>query len=257
MELILKVEKGRDAGKRLRLPSGGALVGSSMDADLVLQSAKVSREHARLTPQGGGYVIENLSGHGTAVNGSPIRKPTPLKIGDRIDLAEDARLIVETPDGSGGTLTRRLLAVAALGAIVVIALVFVLPGTPAEGRRSADWNQAYLAVSAWMDQAVRDGRLPAPFAERLEDADRLERNAMWSRAAEVYGRLNLLLSPRPVDPRVQGGPTFAEAAARHHDALEGLLTGRAGASADDRRLAAALLEYIRRSYSYTHRRANP
>ncbi len=64
------------------------VVGRSVEADLRLDDLAVSRLHARISLVVGGYFIEDLgSGNGTAVNGKTIAAPTPLKDGDRIELA--------------------------------------------------------------------------------------------------------------------------------------------------------------------------
>lgn len=73
-------------------------IGRALDNDVILGAATVSRHHARLTPRGGAWLIEDLgSAYGTAVNGRRITTAL-VRPGDRIEvggepliLAADAR----------------------------------------------------------------------------------------------------------------------------------------------------------------------
>jgi hypothetical protein len=74
-------------GKRLVVPPGGALIGRSRDADIVLDDSNVSRRHAELSPGGTGWRIQDLgSTNGVRVNGRQVDGPHPLESGDRIEL---------------------------------------------------------------------------------------------------------------------------------------------------------------------------
>jgi serine phosphatase RsbU (regulator of sigma subunit) len=62
-------------------------IGRHPDCEVQLHSNMVSRKHARVQRDGGGYVIEDLgSGNGTYVNGQRIEVRTPLGHLDRIKL---------------------------------------------------------------------------------------------------------------------------------------------------------------------------
>jgi signal transduction histidine kinase len=57
------------------------------NVDVVLKSTDVSRRHARISVQKGEHVLEDLgSSNGTYVNGNPVTRPTPVRVGDRIQL---------------------------------------------------------------------------------------------------------------------------------------------------------------------------
>jgi hypothetical protein len=74
-------------GKRLLVPPGGALIGRSRDADIVLDDSNVSRRHAEIAPSGPSWLIQDLgSTNGVRVNGRPVEGPHPLESGDRIEL---------------------------------------------------------------------------------------------------------------------------------------------------------------------------
>jgi hypothetical protein len=75
-------------GRRHVIPPGGALVGRSRDADVVLADANVSRRHAEVRPGAAGtWTIADLgSTNGVRVNGRRIAGAEPLSGGDRIVL---------------------------------------------------------------------------------------------------------------------------------------------------------------------------
>lgn len=68
--------------------TGVVTFGRLSDATVQIDSPLVSREHARLEPASGGWVLTDLgSTNGTFVNGKRLTKPCHLKSGDRIDIA--------------------------------------------------------------------------------------------------------------------------------------------------------------------------
>ncbi|HEV3318387.1 MAG TPA: DUF3662 and FHA domain-containing protein [Solirubrobacteraceae bacterium] len=74
-------------GRRLPVPPEGGVVGRSRDCDIVLDDTGVSRRHAELRPDGGGWTVADLgSTNGVRVNGREIRGPHPLRAGDRLEL---------------------------------------------------------------------------------------------------------------------------------------------------------------------------
>jgi Protein of unknown function (DUF3662)/FHA domain len=85
-------------GKRMVVPSSGAVIGRSRDCDVVLADPNVSRKHAELTPGGrGGWQVRDLgSTNGVKVNGRLIEGPTALETGDRLALGTaDVRFVLE------------------------------------------------------------------------------------------------------------------------------------------------------------------
>ncbi|MEA2478589.1 MAG: hypothetical protein QOJ07_511 [Thermoleophilaceae bacterium] len=84
-DLILEIVEGKDAGKQLTL-SGPLDIGRDPGIQLPLpEDGQVSRRHARVTPQNGGVVVEDLgSTNGTFVNDQPIHSPRQLSPGDRL-----------------------------------------------------------------------------------------------------------------------------------------------------------------------------
>jgi DNA-binding winged helix-turn-helix (wHTH) protein len=72
-------------GGEVGLAPGDNLIGRDADADVVIDSAKVSRRHARIVVDDGGAVLEDLgSKNGTFLNGERLGGPAHLAHGDEI-----------------------------------------------------------------------------------------------------------------------------------------------------------------------------
>ena len=66
---------------------GGAVLGRSREADVVVDDPNVSRKHAEVRPSGGSWIVRDLgSTNGVKVNGRRIQGPQSLKRGDVIEL---------------------------------------------------------------------------------------------------------------------------------------------------------------------------
>jgi len=82
----LVVTEGPSAGAELSL-AGELTIGRDQGADLVLDDPGVSRNHARVTADAEGVVIEDLgSSNGTFVNGQALTGPRRLAEGDNVQL---------------------------------------------------------------------------------------------------------------------------------------------------------------------------
>ena len=73
---------------------GVNLIGRAIDAEIRIESPKVSRRHARITVDGDAAVVEDLgSKNGTLVGDTRITGPTPLEHGDQLRLGQLAALL--------------------------------------------------------------------------------------------------------------------------------------------------------------------
>ncbi len=86
MGALVTVE-GPNAGQRFALDHGGTLIGRQPDATVYLESLAVSRQHARLLWEDGGWVVEDVgSSNGTYVNGRRIKGRIPLTEHDALQI---------------------------------------------------------------------------------------------------------------------------------------------------------------------------
>ncbi len=100
----LVMERGPQPGQVFELPRSTISIGRDPGNQVVIQDSQVSRQHARITPQGGLMVVEDLgSTNGTRVNGLRITGPHTLAHRDEIGLGDNVTLIFYgQPSDSGG-----------------------------------------------------------------------------------------------------------------------------------------------------------
>lgn len=87
----LVVRQGTQAGMSFVISGSQVILGREEGLDIVLQDPESSRRHARVSWQGGRYIIEDMgSTNGTFVNGMQITMPTALNPGDSIGIGQTA-----------------------------------------------------------------------------------------------------------------------------------------------------------------------
>ncbi len=87
---------GPNPGKSFPLTKDELSIGRDISNDIVINDAEVSRHHARLYRQAGGFVLEDTgSTNGTFVNGQRLMGPHLLRPGEMILLGENISLIFE------------------------------------------------------------------------------------------------------------------------------------------------------------------
>lgn len=86
---LLVIYKGTLAGTRWPIGEDSITLGRAKDCDIVLPERQISRHHARIERDVGGFALRDLgSKNGTFVNGEPVRgQPYRLRDGDEIALA--------------------------------------------------------------------------------------------------------------------------------------------------------------------------
>jgi pSer/pThr/pTyr-binding forkhead associated (FHA) protein len=90
----LVIKEGPNPGRRVELSRSQFVIGRDPSSDFHIQDIEISRRHARLIAQSGGYTVEDLgSTNGTFVNNERIRTITPLRPGDALRLGELVTLI--------------------------------------------------------------------------------------------------------------------------------------------------------------------
>jgi len=92
----LMMRSGPNPGKTFTLSKSEIVIGRDINVDVIVNTAEVSRRHARLYLDGSVYVVEDLgSTNGTFVNGQRLTTPVSLRSGDIIMLGEAASLVYE------------------------------------------------------------------------------------------------------------------------------------------------------------------
>ena len=98
---------GPNAGRRYKLADGEYIIGRRSDCQIFVPDMRVSRQHARIRPDGVRWALEDLgSNNGTYVNGQRLSGPLPLAHGDEIMIASN-RIRVDSPDTDGHPLVMR------------------------------------------------------------------------------------------------------------------------------------------------------
>jgi len=94
--LRLYVQQGPRVGQAFDLTMPVITIGREAGNDIVLEDPQVSRHHARLTQQGGLYIVEDLgSTNGTFLNGRRVMTPMPINAGDKLGLGDTVVLEVQ------------------------------------------------------------------------------------------------------------------------------------------------------------------
>jgi pSer/pThr/pTyr-binding forkhead associated (FHA) protein len=100
-QLIMR--SGPTPGAAFSLEGDQLTIGRDATNDIVINDAEISRRHARLTFQGGKYVLEDLgSTNGTFVNGQRLAGPRVLKAGEVVSFGEQIILVFEVINVDAG-----------------------------------------------------------------------------------------------------------------------------------------------------------
>src|SRR3990172_1829578 len=99
----LTMRSGPNPGTVYALESDQLSIGRDSSNEIPVNDAEVSRRHARLTFQGGKYVIEDMgSTNGTFANGQRLSGPRVLKSGEVISLGEQIVFVYEAVNSDPG-----------------------------------------------------------------------------------------------------------------------------------------------------------
>ena len=99
----LTMRSGPNPGTVYSLEGDQFNIGRDSSNEISINDAEVSRRHARLTFQGGKYVLEDMgSTNGTFVNGQRLVGPRVLKTGEVISLGEQIVFVYEAVDSDPG-----------------------------------------------------------------------------------------------------------------------------------------------------------
>jgi DNA-binding response OmpR family regulator len=175
-------------GQEHRLSDEHTTIGRAAGSDIVISSARVSREHARLTRQGWRVILEDLgSTNGTYLNGERVRAPLELRDGDRIRIG-DVLLIFHDP-----SVTYRETALPALDIDLAAGVVRV-------DRERIELSAKELALLAYLYQ--RQGEVCSK--DDIGQAVWPEyEDAVYDYQIEnLVGRLRRKIEPDPAQPKM-------------------------------------------------------
>ena len=80
---------GRTVMQVFDLDKAAIVVGRDEGADILIDNPSVSRRHAQIRQEGGGWVLEDLgSSNGTFLRGEKIAAPTALQAGDEVGMGK-------------------------------------------------------------------------------------------------------------------------------------------------------------------------
>lgn len=100
-QLIMR--QGPTPGATFTLEGDQINIGRESSNEVSINDAEISRRHARLTFQGGKYVLEDLgSTNGTFVNGQRLAGPRVLKAGEVVSFGEQIVLVFEVVTNDPG-----------------------------------------------------------------------------------------------------------------------------------------------------------
>jgi FHA domain-containing protein len=100
-QLIMR--SGPTPGAAFTLEGDQITIGRDSVNEIVINDAEISRRHARLTFQGGKYVLEDLgSTNGTFVNGQRLAGPRVLKPGEVVSFGEQIVMVFEATSFDAG-----------------------------------------------------------------------------------------------------------------------------------------------------------
>src|SRR5215212_8623813 len=100
-QLIMR--SGPTPGAAYTLEGDQITIGRDSTNGIAINDAEISRRHARLTFQGGKYILEDLgSTNGTFVNGQRLAGPRVLKPGEVVSFGEQIVLVFEANNFDAG-----------------------------------------------------------------------------------------------------------------------------------------------------------
>ena len=142
------MRSGPTPGVTFPLEGDQLIIGRDAVNAVAINDAEVSRKHARLTFQGGKYVLEDLgSTNGTFVNGQRLTSATVLKPGDVVSLGEQIVLMYEGLAGdSGATMIGRKAARPAPAPVAPPAGQYVAPAAAPTGASPAKNLPIFIGI---------------------------------------------------------------------------------------------------------------
>ena len=163
--LLLRITKGKHAGAMQSLYTAPLVIGSSLDADIILTDGSVLAKHLRLTPGASGAGLEALDGE-VLFEGRSIRPGGKAQARYPFRVAfGDAELEIGE---KGKTAMYPAAKIGALAAVCAVSAALIYLSMPRGGSLAVIPEQAFLAAAP-IKQAGPDGELAKMAADALRD----------------------------------------------------------------------------------------
>ncbi|MFU8828495.1 MAG: SpoIIE family protein phosphatase [Phycisphaerales bacterium] len=161
-------------GQRWELQQGG-FCGRQDDAAICLADPRVSRRHAEFRRAASGWVVRDLSSHGTTLNGVRLQHEAqvPLRVGDRVGIGPFVLSVVGEHDDER-TATLRLTS----DAQSVNSMVSMSSATDSPSARAAQRLRLVLGRAAALSSAGSTEAIALTLLECMLDLTRLEWGAV-------------------------------------------------------------------------------
>lgn len=213
----LYVLQGPDKGRTLAAFDDVLIIGRGSE-QLPLADQTVSRKHAELRPENGGWVVRDLnSANGTYLNGVRLQKPTRLKHGDQIRLG--STLVVYTGDDtieqmSGANIPRDMVRVDPGEGALDAAVVTSVPPSPLEVPSASpetlyavrSWNAMRAVTDVIGSLVSAEQLLPRVMDILFEEVD-VERGVIFLQDEETREFLPAVVRFRSRKARAEAGRT--------------------------------------------------
>ena len=164
------------------LPRGITVIGRSLDANLTIEDPLVSRQHARITVDDDGGMVEDLdSRNGVRLNGVTIRGATRLADGDRVRIGtQDFVFCRVDPSGKAHSKTTGVLRLCAKCRLPYPREMAACPNCEATEQTDEETLSGAFGSEnqkAWSVQLLVEALERALTLGRLADAERIVRRA--------------------------------------------------------------------------------
>jgi predicted component of type VI protein secretion system len=188
---------GPNPGKSFELAKNELYIGRDINNDIVINDSEISRKHARLILQAGGYVLEDLgSTNGSFVNGQRLMGPHVLRPGEMVMFGENVSLAFEAGYDPDATMVA--------GAVQTSTLMSEPPPQP---------QVVIPPTQAESPKPVYTGQVPAgpaePYYEPIQEPQKSNRTMLYAgigclvvllcgmaiAAAFIFDSLNLYCTP--------------------------------------------------------------
>ena len=194
----LTVQRGPGAGRAFTIDTPTITVGRHGQCDLQVNDTWVSRQHARISWGGAGYLIEDLNTvNGTYVNGERISRPRSLRSGDIVRLGTQVELGFQV-GAPAGRPQAPPAAIPEAAPVPDRAPAFPEPSPVPQGRPAPSDGPA--AVSEPAPPAPEDGPAPPPAETAdtaVEEAKKAASSALTSAIVGLF-ICGLILEPSAI-----------------------------------------------------------